>query len=153
LIQPDLIRIGRAIVEDNAYLTLATADAQGSPWASPVWFAHDRYTRYVWVSRPEARHSRNIAVRSEVGIVVFDSTVPDGTGQGVYIEATAGLVGEADLEPLLTVFSDRSEARGGARWTRADISGGAPHRLYVAEATAQFVLGDHDERIPVALGQ
>ena len=97
-------------------------------------------------------HSRNIAVRSEVGIVVFDSTVPDGTGQGVYIEATASLVGEADLEPLLAVFSDRWEARGGDRWARADIPGSAPHRLYVAEAAAQFVLDDHDQRTAVSLG-
>jgi hypothetical protein len=41
------------------------------------------------VSRPGARHSRNLAVRPEVGIVIFDSTVPEGEGQAVYVEALA----------------------------------------------------------------
>ena len=31
----------RAIVEANRFMTLATADADGVPWASPVWFAPD----------------------------------------------------------------------------------------------------------------
>jgi predicted pyridoxine 5'-phosphate oxidase superfamily flavin-nucleotide-binding protein len=29
----------RRIVSENSYLTLATADADGTPWANPVWFA------------------------------------------------------------------------------------------------------------------
>jgi Pyridoxamine 5'-phosphate oxidase len=109
----------RAIVDANAYLTLATADAAGTPWASPVWFAHDGYVRFVWVSRPDARHSQNVAARPEVGIVVFDSTVPVGGAQAVYVEATAEVVGDADLEGLIGVFSRRSEAQGGPPWTAA----------------------------------
>jgi hypothetical protein len=30
----------KEIIDANRYMTLATADAQGTPWASPVWFAH-----------------------------------------------------------------------------------------------------------------
>ena len=73
LIQPDLIRIGRAIVEDNAYLTLATADARVRRGRRPSG-SHDRYTRYVWVSRPEARHSRKVRSAS-------CSTRPSRTGR------------------------------------------------------------------------
>src|ERR671910_447428 len=86
----------REIVDLNQYLTLATADAEGRPWASPVWFAHDGYTRFVWVSKPDARHSRSLASRPEVGIVVFDSTVPLGTGDAVYAEAAAEKLDELD---------------------------------------------------------
>jgi predicted pyridoxine 5'-phosphate oxidase superfamily flavin-nucleotide-binding protein len=32
-------RDAHAILEANQYLTLATADAAGRPWATPVWFA------------------------------------------------------------------------------------------------------------------
>ena len=36
----ELAATGRAIVDAARYLTLATADHAGRPWASPVWFAH-----------------------------------------------------------------------------------------------------------------
>jgi Pyridoxamine 5'-phosphate oxidase len=142
----------RAIVDANAYLTLATADAAGTPWASPVWFAHDGYVRFVWVSRPDARHSQNVAARPEVGIVVFDSTVPVGGAQAVYVEATAEVVDDADLDRLIGVFSRRSEAQGGPPWTAADVAGDAAHRLYVARASAHYVLGPGDRRLSVRLG-
>src|SRR5215211_3043194 len=74
----DPATVAREIIDANRYMTLATADGDGRPWASPVWYAHQGYTDLYWVSRPEARHSRNLAVRPEVGIVIFDSTVPVG---------------------------------------------------------------------------
>ena len=59
----DAARTVRDIVEANRYLVLATADATGRPWSSPVYFAHDDFTRFFWVSSPDVTHSRNIAVR------------------------------------------------------------------------------------------
>ena len=41
-------------------MVLATADGTGRPWSSPVYFAHDGYAEFLWVSAPEAAHSRNI---------------------------------------------------------------------------------------------
>ena len=32
-------------------MTLATADADGVPWASPVWYAPDGYSELLWVSQ------------------------------------------------------------------------------------------------------
>ena len=94
----------RRIIDTNSYLTLATADADGRPWATPVWFAQDRYTDYIWVSRPGARHSANIAARAEASIVIFDSTAPVGDGRAVYIEARAEQVPDACLKSALAVF-------------------------------------------------
>ena len=37
----DLDRSARRIIDANSYMTLATADADGRPWATPVWFAPD----------------------------------------------------------------------------------------------------------------
>ena len=71
----------RRMIEANSYLTLATADASGRPWATPVWFAHaesEAGYEFVWVSKPGARHSQNVAARPEIAIVVYDSTVPVG---------------------------------------------------------------------------
>jgi hypothetical protein len=147
----DLAALGRSIVEANDYLTLASADAGGTPWASPVWFAHDSFTTFVWISRPTARHSQNIAVRPEVGIVIFDSTVRPGEGRGVYLDAIAGPVDDAGLDRHLATYSARSLARTGEPWTLEDATKPGGLHLYVAEATTQWVLDDHDQRIAVRL--
>ncbi len=141
----------RAIVDANAYMTLATADAAGVPWASPVWFAPDRYRQLLWVSRPGARHSQNIAARPEVGIVIFDSTVPEGEAQAVYLDATAERAAAADLERLMGVYSAHAVARFGDPWPVAKVTGAAQHRLYVATVRQAFVLTEHDERLAVTL--
>ena len=144
--------VARELIDSVQYMTLATSDEAGRPWASPVWFAHDEYARFVWVSKPDARHSRNLAARPEAGIVIFDSTVPMGTGQAVYVEATVELLeGEGEASGI-EVFSARSQANGGPAWTVDDIRPPAPLRLYRATATAHYVLGANDERIRVSLG-
>ena len=61
--QHELAERSRAIVDANLYMVLGTADEEGRPWASPVYFAADGYRDFYWVSRPEAVHSRNIAWR------------------------------------------------------------------------------------------
>jgi uncharacterized protein YhbP (UPF0306 family) len=139
----------RSILDENDYITLATADAAGRPWVSPVWYAHDTYRRYLWVSRPETRHSRNLDVRGEIGIVVFDSTVAPFEGQAVYIEANASRVKDDDLDRLLDVYARRADSRGAGEWSLADITAPAGLRLYEAIATQTYVLDEHDERIPV----
>ena len=34
-----MARVATAIVDASSYMTLATADHEGRPWASPTWFA------------------------------------------------------------------------------------------------------------------
>jgi pyridoxine/pyridoxamine 5'-phosphate oxidase len=141
----------KAIVDANHYMTLATADEDGLPWASPVWFASIDYRELFWVSSPEARHSRNLAVRPEVAIAIFDSRQPPGTGQGVYIPATAEQVPESEILRGLAVFSGVSEAKGAGTWNRPDVEAPARLRLYHATALEHFVLSSRDERVRVEL--
>jgi len=145
----DRAAIARRIIDANNYLTLATAGADGRPWATPVWFAYERYTDFLWLSRTSTRHSANIAGRPEVGIVVFDSTVPIGEGQAVYVEAAAGPVPADGVEAAVEVYSARSVAAGGRPWQVADVVAPAGFRLYRARATAHYVLDEHDSRVPV----
>jgi pyridoxine/pyridoxamine 5'-phosphate oxidase len=148
---PDHAAVARELIDSIQYLTLATADERGRPWASPVWFAHDGYVEFVWVSRPDARHSVNLAARPEVSIVIFDSTVRMGTGQAVYVEATAEQLDGDEAARSISVFSARSESLGGPAWTPDDVEPPAPLRLYRATARAHYVLGANDERVPVSL--
>jgi hypothetical protein len=118
---------------------------------SPVYYAVTGYRRFYWVSSPDATHSRNIAARPQVSIVVFNSQVPIGTGQGVYMLAMAQEVTGADLEQGIDVFSRRSLAHGGGVWTPADVQGQAVH-LFQATASEHSILaknGRPDHRIMV----
>jgi pyridoxine/pyridoxamine 5'-phosphate oxidase len=143
----DFAAAAREIVESNLYVTLATADAEGRPWASPVWFAHEGYRDFLWVSRPEARHSRNLAARPELALVIFDSTAAEGDVAAVYVEGRGGELEGQELEHAIATYSRRSEATGLAAWSAADVTAPARHRLYRATAQAHSLLGSNDERV------
>jgi nitroimidazol reductase NimA-like FMN-containing flavoprotein (pyridoxamine 5'-phosphate oxidase superfamily) len=139
----------RRVLAANAYMTLATVDADGRPWATPVWFATRDLRDFVWVSRPGARHSRNIAAASTVGIVVFDSAVPVGGGSAVYVEAVAEEVGPDDRTDVLTAFNERAHEQGIDTWDERKVVGASQFRLYRARATKLYVLDEHDGRVEV----
>ncbi|GAB3456936.1 pyridoxamine 5'-phosphate oxidase family protein [Actinophytocola sediminis] len=139
--------IVRRILDGNTFVVLATADAAGVPWVSPVWFAQENYREFYWVSAPEARHSRNIAARREIAMVVYDPTVEPRDAEAVYMSATA-----AESPTGIEVFSRVSVRRGRATWGPERISGNARLRLYRAVVTEYSILepaADIDMRVTV----
>jgi nitroimidazol reductase NimA-like FMN-containing flavoprotein (pyridoxamine 5'-phosphate oxidase superfamily) len=135
----------RRSIDTISYMTLATADADGNPWVSPVYFTPVEHRAFYWVSSPEAVHSRNIAARPEVRIVFYDSTVPVGQAAASYVGATAGLVPDDEVEAAARVYSARLP--GGRSFGVDELTGDADLRLYVAHATTCDVLvrgGDPD---------
>ena len=141
----------RSIIAANTYMTLATADENGNPWASPVWYATADCREFVWVSAPQSRHSQNLARRPDLAIVIFDSRQPPGTGEAVYLSARAEPAPEPELERCLRIFATESEKQGLATWTRTDVEPPARHQLYRAIATEHFILSARDERISVGM--
>jgi hypothetical protein len=141
----------RQIIDGNRYMTLGTAGADGTPWVSPVWFAPVEYRELLWVSSPGARHSRNVAERAEVAIVIFDSNAPVGEGQGVYLEAVAEQLSGDDAELGIERFSGHSVATGAAAWTIEAVTAPARHRLYRATVSAAFIGNRGEERDRVSL--
>jgi pyridoxine/pyridoxamine 5'-phosphate oxidase len=148
--QPDLGAVARGIVDANRYMALATADASGTPWVSPVWYAHADYRQFIWVSSPESRHSRNLATRPELAIVIFDSHRAGGWN-AIYMSAVAEELGGADVEEGLSVFNRRSEAQGLRAWDLDEVTPSGRFRPYRATASEYFVLDPHDQRLPVSL--
>lgn len=140
--------IAVSLIDQNRFMTLATADADGLPWASPVWYAPFEYREFFWVSSPEAIHSRNLMVRPQVAIVIFDSHQAGGWNS-LYMSAVAELL--ADVDEGIDIFSRRSVEQGLPAWTREGVLSPARHRLYRATASELFVLDPHDQRIPVTL--
>ena len=78
----DLSALAREIVDSNLFMTLATADAEGRPWATPVYFTPHEYREFFWMSEPGSRHSRHVSARPEVSIVIFNVLDPAGHPDG-----------------------------------------------------------------------
>jgi nitroimidazol reductase NimA-like FMN-containing flavoprotein (pyridoxamine 5'-phosphate oxidase superfamily) len=146
--------IAREIFAAERYVVLATADADGVPWSSPVWFATEDRRALFWVSQPEAQHSLNIADRPQIALVVFDSTAEPGHGQAVYMTATAEqLVDPAAVEQGLAVFSGEAARQGLGDWGVDRVSSPARLRLYRASVHEHWILdpdSPYDVRVSVS---
>ena len=83
------------ILKDIHYITIASVCEDGAPWNSPVSASFDNELSFFWGSSSENIHSKNIRRDGRVFVVIYDSTVPEGTGEGIYM---SGFASELDLE-------------------------------------------------------
>jgi Pyridoxamine 5'-phosphate oxidase len=141
--QPDLNEMARRVIDANHYMVLGTLDPDGGPRLSPVYYTPARYTDFYWASSPETHHSRNVAERPAVQLVIFDSTARVGDGEAVYLDATARRVEDDELEALVPeAFRTTAGAR---RFEPDELRGDGLLRLYVAHATSceVHIAGSH----------
>ncbi|MFI5068624.1 MAG: hypothetical protein ACHP9Z_32240, partial [Streptosporangiales bacterium] len=72
--------------------------------------------------------------------MIFDSRAPEGTGQAVYLSATAEAVHDGDLDRALAIYPGPADYPGTAgrgltpHYTREQLHALAPYRLYRATA-------------------
>jgi uncharacterized protein YhbP (UPF0306 family) len=153
--QEDFAAMAKAIIDSTFYMVLGTADESGQPWVSPVYFTASKYKEFYWISSPQTKHSRNIAQRSQISIVIFNSQVPVGKAQAVYMSAEK-MTG-SDLERGLIVYNGRfpDPARHGVQDTRLEeVRPPGLYRLYRAVALEHWVLDPYaspDRRTPVTV--
>jgi hypothetical protein len=141
MIQQDFGAIAREIIDANLYMVLGTADERGEPWTTPVYFAAAGYRELYWISSPEAPHSRNVAKRPQVSVVVFNSQVPILTGQAVYMSAVAEQVTGADLARGLEFYPGRSDP---GTMTAEDLQPPRPYRMYRATVSRHWIVCPRD---------
>lgn len=151
----EVVRRCRELVEAQQYLTMATADSDGTPWATTVWYAvgslpGDPDPHLLWLSLVDARHSANLAARPRLGLSIFDSTQPGGTGLGLQMAGVGEQVPPSDVDAAVRAFSEASVAAGGDAWTREQVEGDSPARLYRVRIDEAYVLAGR-ERTPVPL--
>lgn len=145
--QEDLIAIAKAIINSTLYMVLGTADESGQPWVSPVYFTASNYKEFYWISSPQAKHSRNIAMRSQISIVIFDSQVSVGKAQAMYMSAEAEELTGSDLERGLVIYNGRfpDPASHGVQDIRLEeVRPPGLYRLYRAVASEHWILDPHD---------
>lgn len=141
----------RELIAANRYMTLATADTSGRPWISPVWFAPDD-GGFLWISRPDSRHSRNLAERPELALVIYDSTVLPAERQALYVEAVAEQLDGEPRDVAVARYSEHSVAQDLEPLTIDEVTESSPLRIFRAAVTAAFMLEDErDFRTAVEL--
>jgi nitroimidazol reductase NimA-like FMN-containing flavoprotein (pyridoxamine 5'-phosphate oxidase superfamily) len=146
----DLAAHAHAIIDTNLYLTLGTVDAAARPWSSPVYFSAAGGRVFYWLSAADARHSRNLAERPDVSMVIFDSTVMPYHGRAVYAVGEARELLGHDLDHALELYP-RPGGEGVTRFARDEVEAPAPYRLYQATAVELWVLCPREPRQPCPL--
>ena len=148
----DVIAHARAVLAGTSYVVLATSDADGTPWVTPDWFAHDGLDRLYWLSWPGSRHSQLIDGRPEVALTVFDTHAVPNEGTAFYATARARQCPEAQLDDGLGSINRRAAAQEIRQFTRDHVTGDARLRSYVAEIAEAWVLDQDapvDQRVEV----
>jgi uncharacterized protein YhbP (UPF0306 family) len=126
------------LLAEHRYLVLGTADDNGRPWVTPVFYAADGEHHVLWVSAPDSRHSRNIAARPEVAITIYDTHAPIGEAEALYLEGTAAcIVGDARVAAL-AVLNSRLPASH--QLGTEDLEPSGPLQVYQAAISRHFVL-------------
>lgn len=84
------------ILKSISYATLSTVTPEGDPWNSPVKHEIDEELNIYWASDQKNQHSINVSNNGKVYIVIYDSTVPEGDGEGVYLKAKVVIVDDPE---------------------------------------------------------
>jgi hypothetical protein len=112
----------------NRYLVLGTADADGRPWVTPVFFAALEPDRVCWVSSPD----------TALAITVFDSTVEVGKAEAAYFDADAAQLAAGEIDSALHALNSRVPP---AKWlSRDDLRPLGPMVVYQATLRRRYVL-------------
>ena len=127
----------KRLIQRLNYMTLATADADGQPWNSPVFCAYDGEKTFYWGSRAAAQHSQNITANNQGFIAIYDSTIEPGHGEGFYAKAVCGVLVEmAEIDRAIALLHQRF---GESYMTIDDVRGTAERRLYKAVVESAWV--------------
>jgi len=134
------IQRAKEILQTIRYATVATANREGKPWNSPVSSVHDEELNIYWFSDKSNQHSQNIRENADVFIVFYDSTVPEGAGEGVYIEAQA-----CELEDMEEIKKARKLKKGIEENDLTRFLGDGIRRVYKA-VPQRIWLNDAEEK-------
>ncbi len=128
--QKNLSQRAKEIIEKILYITIATVDENGQPWNTPVYSAFDENYNFYWASDKNGQHSKNIRTNNKIFLVIYDSTVPESKGEGVYILAKANELEDlGDIKRGLSYLDERVKKKP---HDSKHFTGNYPRRVYKA---------------------
>jgi uncharacterized protein YhbP (UPF0306 family) len=108
-------------------MQVATSVAD-QPWNCTVYFVADEEMNLYWISKPETRHSKEIAVNQKVGFAIpvqfTDLTVVGLSGEGNASEVASA----EEIKKAIRPYADKFKR--GEDWYKEFIGGKNPHKLY-----------------------
>lgn len=135
------IEKAKKIIERIIYITIATS-SKDVPWNTPVYSAFDEKYNFYWASDQNGQHSKNIRENNQVFLVIYDSTAPEGTGEGVYIQAKAfELANKEEIRHALAKLYARKNQNPEKRKPE-EFLGDYPRRVYKAVPEKFWINGD-----------
>ena len=133
----------QVILDKLYYATLSTVDAAGQPWNSPVYCAYDDDYNVYWGSHTESQHSKNIRSNGKVFIVVYDSTVAPGDGEGVYIQARVTEI--TDPQEIRIGHKLLQDRRPSWYWKLEELQADKPVHLFKATPEHIWMNGEGEK--------
>ncbi len=127
------------------YVTIATVSPDGQPWNTPVVARFDDDLNLYWVSWRANCHSRNIAHDPRIFVVVYDTSAPEGSGEGLYLQMKASaLRSKAAVVRAARVYDTSFFTDPAPHEQFVDAE--CPQRLYKATPNAVWYSGEARER-------
>ena len=138
---PKILAGARSIIANNIYCTVSTCSNDGYPWVSPVFFAYDEKLSLYWCSAVVARHSQNLYDNyGRAAITIFDSSVAEGTGKGLYFYGVASELNPNCLETVLKLLHHRAKKQH--KTTVDDYQKNSLRRIYQFQPQKAWVTGN-----------
>lgn len=135
----------KAIISKILYITIATVSPKGQPWNTPVYSAFDEDYNFYWNSDQNGQHSKNIDQNSKVFLVIYDSNAPEGTGEGVYIQAKVYMItNKIEIEKAIVLLEKRKTKPSSKFESVDEFMGEYPRRVYKAVPEKFWINGDSD---------
>jgi len=136
----DLSKRAKEIIEQIKYITIASVTPAGEPWNSPVFGGYDENYNLYFGTYRKSQKAKNIEANNKVFVVIYDSTVQPGTGEGVYIKGKAfPLTNPEEIKRVYDLLKPRHDDHF---WEFEALDGTGPIRLYKIVPEQAWMNGD-----------
>lgn len=140
----DIEKTIREYLPQVIHMSLATSK-DNKPWVCEVHFAYDNELNIYFRSKPDRRHSLEIAANPHIAGNIVTQHVEGQKPRGVYFEGTAELLTDVDENhPAYTSFNQRFNT---SKETLEDAKTESGHKFYKITVNT-FYLFDSRESTP-----
>jgi uncharacterized protein YhbP (UPF0306 family) len=103
-----MARAARSLLDASTLCAIASVGSKGSAYVNTAYFAVSPGFELVWLSDPQARHSRNIRANHSVAVAVYDSRQSWGTpDRGIQLFGAARELEGDEVDNAQTLYARR----------------------------------------------
>ena len=102
----DLTQVSAMLKETNG-LTLATVDPDGTPRATPLFFATDGTIGLLFLSDPDSQHSRNLSRDPRAAVGIYPQEQDWQRIRGLQMKGRVDVPADAEAKEAMTCYRSR----------------------------------------------